>query len=110
MTHVHNITLSRSVANLYWVFSPVISVPLFNVFLCEYEASYKTAHKTVEEPHLFSCIFKHACTHTHTLKGSLAPGQGISTKGWSWTRELSASQAGQQTKWSTGGPAMFAEI
>ncbi len=40
---------------------------------------------------------KHVCAHTHlhTLKGSLALGQGISAKGWSWTRELIASQAGQ---------------
>lgn len=57
----------------------------------------ETAHRTVEVPRLFSCIFKHACTdtHSHTVKGSLAPGQGISAKDWSWTRELIASQAGQ---------------
>lgn len=75
--------------------------PAFIVRLCEYEASYRTAHRTVEEPRLFSCIFKQACTHTqrdthsHTVKGSLALGQGISTKDWSWTRVLIGSQAGQ---------------
>lgn len=65
---------------------PLISLPLFIVFLCEYEASYRTAPRTVEKSHLFSCIFKHAYTRTRTLwkaawllvKGSLlkpAPGR-----------------------------------
>lgn len=75
----------------------LISVPLFILFLYECEVSYRTAQRTVEEPHLHSCIFKHTCTHTHlcTVKGCLALGQGISAKDWSWTRELIASQAGQ---------------
>lgn len=92
MQHVNHIMQLKS-HPLFYLFS----LPPFIVCLCEYEASYRTAHRTVEDPHLVSCIFKHVCTHTnsHTVKGSLALGQGISAKDWSWMRELIASQAGQ---------------
>lgn len=81
-------------------FTSYFSPSIYSLFLwiC---ANYGTALWTVEEPHLFSCIFKHVCTQTHThlhshpVKGSLALGQGISATDWSWTRGLIASQAGQ---------------
>lgn len=41
------------------------------------------------------CVHTNTHTHSHTLKGSLALGQGISATDWSSTRELIASQAGQ---------------
>lgn len=86
----------------------VIPLPLFIVLLCEYEASYKTAHRTEEEPprspYLFSCIFKHARAHTCTLwkavwlpvKGSLVkagPGRESSAPAKQDSRQSGAREA-----------------
>lgn len=41
--------------------------PLIVLFVCNYDASYRTLHRTMEKPHHLSCIFKHVCAHSRTL-------------------------------------------
>lgn len=61
--------------------------------LCEYEASYRTL-RSEGAPSLFSCIFKHACTRTHTYCERQL-GSWSRDKNESRARKLIVSQAGQ---------------